>query len=102
MRRVLSIDIGMKNFVFCDLEVESGRIVEWARLSLPPKGKELLIPRLVGFVHSFSLSHPRAAREASVVAVEQQIAASMRIMEAVLHSQFHGRARSVNPGQVGV
>ena len=39
MRRVLSIDIGMKNFVFCDLEVESGRIVEWARLSLPPKGK---------------------------------------------------------------
>lgn len=28
------------------------------------------------------------------------MAASMRIMEAVLHSQFVGRARSVNPGQV--
>ncbi len=77
-------------------------ILEWKRIALPdPKAEKLLlIPRLVKFVHEFKHSNSVIAAEASVVAIEQQMAASMRIMEAVLHSQFVGRARSVNPGQV--
>jgi hypothetical protein len=81
---------------------QSDSILEWRRIALPdPKAEKLLlIPRLVKFVHEFKSSNAAIADEATVVAVEQQMAASMRIMEAVLHSQFVGRARSVNPGQV--
>lgn len=99
-KRILSIDIGMKNFCFCYYDSGTQEILEWTRLMLPPKDKQLLIPRLVSFVHAFTKEHSTVATEASVVAVEQQIAASMRIMEAVLHSQFVGRARSINPRQV--
>lgn len=101
IRRILSIDIGTRNTAFCYFDVESQKILEWQRLSLPEKdGKTLLIPRLVKFVHSFKTDNAGIAEEADLVAVEQQMAASMRIMEAVLHSQFVGRALSVNPGQV--
>ena len=100
MKSVLSIDIGMKNFCYCLYSLSSGRILRWERLELPPKGKELLIPRLVSFVHQFKEQNEDMSRDASIVAIEQQIAASMRIMEAVLHSQFVGRAQSVNPRQV--
>merc|ERR1712065_81343 len=98
--RILSIDVGMKNFCFCFYDVASQRILAWERLELPPKGKMLLIPRLVGFVHQFTEQPAAMASEATVVAIEQQMAASMRIMEAVLHSRFAGRAQSVNPRQV--
>lgn len=100
LKRVLSIDIGMSNFAFCYYDISSDSILEWRRLSLPEKGKMLLIPRLVGFVHDFKREHAVIAEEATLVAVEQQMTASMRIMEAVCHSLFAGKARSVNPRQV--
>ena len=99
-RCVLSVDIGTRNFAFCLFDVDAKAIVDWQRISLPPKGKELLIPRLVSFVHGFCREHEAVARAASVVAVEQQMTASMRILEAVMHSQFVGRAVSVNPRTV--
>ena len=98
--RVLSIDIGMRNFAYCYYDLATERILEWRVMSLPPKDKTLLIPRLVGFVHEFQKQNAAICAEARLVAVEQQMTASMRILEAVCHSLFVGRARSVNPGQV--
>jgi hypothetical protein len=98
--RVLSIDIGMRNFAYCYYDLATEGILEWRVMSLPSKDKTLLIPRLVSFVHEFQKQNAVICAEARLVAVEQQMTASMRIMEAVCHSLFVGRARSVNPGQV--
>jgi hypothetical protein len=98
--RVLSIDIGMRNFAYCYYDLASESILDWRVMSLPPKDKTLLIPRLVSFVHEFQKQNATICAEARLVVIEQQMTASMRIMEAVCHSLFVGRARSVNPGQV--
>lgn len=98
--KILSIDVGVKNFCYCFFDADSQNILEWTRLSLPPKGNTLLIPRLVKFLHDFEHLNQAMISSATHIAVEQQMTSSMRIMEAVLFSQYYGRAFSVNPRRV--
>lgn len=94
--RVLSIDLGTKNFCYCVYDGATSRIEAWERLTLPPKGKQLLIPRLAHFLHQFGREHAMLVDSATHVIVEQQMTSSMRIMEAILYAQYLGRSQSVN------
>ncbi len=98
--KVLSVDLGTKNFCFCYYDGVAERVLRWERLALPPRGKLLLIPRLAAFLSSFQTQYAEMVAEATHVAIEQQMTSTMRIMEAVMYTQYMGKSQSLNPRMV--
>lgn len=98
--KILSVDLGTKNFCYCYYDGVADRVLRWERLELPARGKLLLIPRLASFLAAFREQHADMVAEATHVAIEQQMTSTMRIMEAVMYTQYLGKSQSLNPRMV--
>lgn len=99
--RILSVDLGTKNFSFCYLDGTTETILQWKRLSITSKrAGMLLIPRLASFLDGFAKEHKEMVEEATHVVIEQQMTSSMRIMEAVMYMQYLGKSQSLNARKV--
>ena len=97
---ILSIDIGTKNFAYCQFDPISKKILAWGRKDMSLDKKEHFIPAVVKFVNKFRQDEPKIFEESSSVVIEKQVRGSMRIIEAIVYSMFHEKAHIIDPKRV--
>ena len=88
-RYVLGIDVGIRNLGICVFDFNCAKVVVWDNVPLVPAGGRYIPANNVQYVRDFVKRFQHYFDNAFRVVIERQMRVNMRIIEALLHSQFY-------------